>query len=153
MLEEPASAGQPQPGEPGAAAGRGIPEREHPREPRGPDQLESIRLLARKAAQVASDMKGEDISLLDMHELVTYTDFLVVCSGRSARQTRRISEEIGLRLKKETGVTPAHVEGHSTGDWILLDYLDFIVHVFTPEAREFYRLDVLWKDAPAERIE
>ena len=111
---------------------------------------EDIQGCARRAAAVASKFKGEDIRILDMRELVTYTDYLVICSGRNTRQTRRIAEEIGLELKKQLGLMPAGVEGYTVGEWILLDYLDFVVHVFTPERRDFYRLDVLWKEAPAE---
>ena len=115
-----------------------------------------------KECHVATEMTFEDgrkgivegdIRIIDMHELVTYTDYLVVCSGRSTRQTRRIAEEVTLKLKKELGLVPAHTEGAGDGEWVLIDYLDFIVHVFTPEAREFYRLDVLWKEAPALIIE
>ncbi|MCL4367885.1 MAG: ribosome silencing factor [Actinobacteria bacterium] len=115
--------------------------------------LARIREVAGEAATVALDLKGEDIRLLTMHELVTYTDFLVLCTGRSTRQTRRIAEEIGVRLKKAHGLLPHSVEGDRTGEWILMDYLDFIVHVFTPETREFYRLDNLWKTAPVEVVE
>jgi ribosome-associated protein len=132
---------------------KGVPERERPHAPHDPVELEDIREQARAAAAVASAMKAEDIRILEMHDLVTYTDFLVVCSGRSTRQTKRISEEVALKLKRERGLMPAHVEGDREAEWILLDYLDFIVHVFTPEAREFYRLDNLWKDAPAETVE
>ena len=74
-----------------------------------------------------------------------YTDFLVICTGRNTRLTKRIAEEVGFKLKQESGILPAGNEGAGDGEWILLDYLDFMVHVFTPEAREFYRLDVLWK--------
>ena len=88
-----------------------------------------------------------------MHELVTYTDYLVVCTGRSNRQTRRISETIGFKLKTDLGLMPAQVEADDGHEWVLMDYLDFIVHIFTPQAREFYRLDVLWKQAPVEEIE
>jgi len=105
------------------------------------------------AGQTASGLKAEDIRVLDMRELISYTDYLLICTGRSVRQTRRIVEEIALRLKREDGQLPGHVEGQAGGEWILMDYLDFVVHVFTPEAREFYRLDVLWKDAPLERVE
>ncbi len=117
-----------------------------------PDRQEEILSWARRAAAVASELKAEDIHILDMRELVTYTDFLVICSGRSGRQARRISEEIGLKLKTELGLRPDGVEGDASGEWILMDYLDFIVHVFTPEKREFYRLDVLWKEAPVETV-
>ncbi len=112
-----------------------------------PDQQEEILARARRAAGIASDLKAEDIRILDMRELVTYTDFLVLCSGRSVRQTKRIAEESLFKLRKELGVRPDGVEGDTVGEWILLDYLDFIVHVFTPEKRDFYRLDVLWKEA------
>ena len=99
-------------------------------------------------------MKAEDIRVLDMHELVTYTDYLVVCTGRSNRQTRRISEEIGFKLKKELGLMPAQVEaddrpasGCSWTTWTSSSTSS------RPQAREFYRLDVLWKQAPVEEIE
>ncbi len=115
-------------------------------------QQEEIRGWARRAAGIASELKSEDIRILDMRELVTYTDFLVICTGRSSRQAKRIAEEVAFRLKKELGLVPGGVEGDTLGEWILLDYLDFIVHVFTPEKREFYRLDVLWKEAPVEVV-
>ena len=114
--------------------------------------LEDIRALALKAAEAALDVKAEDVKLLDMHEVVTYTDFMVICTGRNTRLTRRIAEEVAHRVKKEGGLLPAGTEGASAGDWILIDFLDFVVHVFTPEAREFYRLDVLWKQAPWEDV-
>ena len=104
------------------------------------------------AATAAVDMKADEVKILDMHELVTYTDYLVLCTGRNTRLTKRIAEEIGFRLKGQAGVLPSGTEGTTVGDWILLDYLDFVVHVFTPETREFYRLDVLWKQAPVETV-
>jgi ribosome-associated protein len=127
--------------------------RERRRDSDSPVDLETIRERARLAGTAASSVKGEDVKILDMHELVTYTDFLVVCTGRNARLTKRIAEEVSFKLKKETGILPTGSEGAGDGEWILLDYLDFMVHVFTPEAREFYRLDVLWKSAPVEAIE
>ncbi|NLE75108.1 MAG: ribosome silencing factor [Actinobacteria bacterium] len=111
-----------------------------------------MRSWARRAAAVALELKAEDIHILDMRELVTYTDFLVVCSARSSRQARRISEEIGLKLKTELGLRPDGTEGDASAEWILLDYLDFIVHIFTADKREFYRLDVLWKEASVETV-
>jgi ribosome-associated protein len=137
----------------------GIPEREEPRPAHTSDELKLVHRHAMFAAAVASGLKAEDIRILDVHGLVSYTDFLVICTGRSARQTRRIVEEIDVRLKRELGVTPTHVAGQSAGapteggEWVVLDYLDFVVHVQTPDARDFYRLDVLWKDAPTEVIE
>ena len=127
--------------------------RERPVATGTPISLEQIHERALLAAQAALDMKGDEVKILDMHELVTYTDFLVLCTGRNTRLTRRIAEEIGFRLKAEAGLLPIGTEGATTGDWILMDYGDFVAHVFTPEAREFYRLDVLWKQAPVETVE
>ena len=129
------------------------PRRDQPRDPHTAEELEVIHRRALLAAEGASGLKAESIRVLDMHELVTYTDYLVICTGRSNRQTRRISEEIGFKLKKELGLLPAQVEADTGYEWVLMDYLDFIVHIFTPQAREFYRLDVLWKQAPVEVVE
>ena len=98
-------------------------------------------------------VKAEDVKILDMHELVTYTDYFILCTGRNARLTRRIAEEVTFKLKRDVGLLPKSTEGAGSGEWILLDYLDLVVHVFTPAAREFYRLDVLWKQAPAESVD
>jgi ribosome-associated protein len=127
--------------------------RERRRDPAQPVDIETIHERARLAASAAAEVKAEDVKILDMHELVTYTDYLVLCSGRNVRLTRRIADEVSYRMKQEKGLLPAGSEGVAGGEWILLDYLDFMVHVFTPEARDFYRLDVLWKRAPAESIE
>jgi ribosome-associated protein len=110
------------------------------------------RELALGAAAIAYDKKAEDIVLLDMRGLVDYTDYLVICTGRTPRQTKSISQELRHRLKKDLGVTPRRVEGEKEGDWILVDALDVVIHVFTPEARDFYRLDRLWREAPLEEF-
>jgi ribosome-associated protein len=115
--------------------------------------IETIHERARLAARVAAAVKGQDVKVLDMRNLVTYTDYLVMCTGRNVRLTRRIAEEVVFRLKEAEGLLAAGTEGLGGGEWILLDYLDFMVHVFTPEARDFYRLDVLWKQAPTEIVE
>jgi len=127
--------------------------RDRRRDPKAPVDLEAIHERALLAARASAGVKAEEVKILDMHELVTYTDFLVLCTGRNARLTRRIAEEVSFKLKQEEGILPAGSEGAGSGEWILLDYLDFMVHVFTPEARDFYRLDVLWKQAPAEAVE
>jgi ribosome-associated protein len=82
-----------------------------------------------------------------MSEAVTFTDWFVILTGSNTRQTKAISEEIQRGLR-EQGVRPARTEGEREGDWILLDYLDVVVHVFAPAAREFYRLEKLWGDVP-----
>jgi len=115
--------------------------------------LEQIHSWALLAAMAAVNVKADEVKILDVHELVSYTDYLVLCSGRNVRLTRRIAEEIAFKLKQEAGLLPAGTEGTAGGEWILVDFLDFVVHVFTPEARDFYRLDVLWKQAPVETVE
>ena len=115
--------------------------------------LELIHARALLAAMAAVNVKADEVKILDMHELVSYTDYFVLCTGRNVRLTRRIAEEVGFRLKRDAGVLPAGSEGTAGGEWILLDFLDLVVHVFTPEARGFYRLDVLWTQAPVETVE
>jgi ribosome-associated protein len=87
--------------------------------------------------------------ILDMREVVSYTDHFVIASGRNPRQTQAIAEEIQQQLKRE-GVLARRIEGLRQGDWILLDFLDVVVHVFTPEARAYYRLEALWGEVPSE---
>lgn len=99
------------------------------------------------AARAASDKKARDVVVLDVHEQFVITDFFVICSGASVRQVRTIAEEIGARLK-EKGCSPLRTEGERESRWVLLDYGEFVVHVFGDEEREFYDLERLWKDAP-----
>ena len=104
--------------------------------------------IARLLAEIADSKKAEDVVALDMRSVVGYTDFLVVCTARNERQAKAIHDEVHLRLKREHGLLPANVEGESEGRWVLMDYLDCVLHVFVPELRERYRLDVLWSEAP-----
>jgi ribosome-associated protein len=97
-------------------------------------------------AELAGSKKADDIVVLDMRTLCSYTDFFVICSGRSSRQAQAISDEIRSGLKQE-GTLPLRIEGELGSDWILIDYIGVVVHVFTPEARDFYRLENLWKEA------
>lgn len=108
--------------------------------------------LAREIAISAAAKKAEDIVILDMRELCSYTDFFVICTGRSTRQTKAIADEIRYQLK-QAGTLALRVEGEQHGDWVLMDYLSVIVHIFTPEARDFYRLEVLWKEAPRSEVD
>jgi ribosome-associated protein len=98
------------------------------------------------AARAAESKKALDIRVLDLRETSTFTDFFVICSGANARQIQAIGDEVGLQLKKH-GETPLGVEGYEKAEWILADYGDFIVHVFSPAAREFYGLERLWRQA------
>ncbi len=105
--------------------------------------------IANAVAELAADRKAIDIVQLDLREIIGYTDYFVICSGRSERQTKAIHDAIYEGMKAEHGILPRRVEGLPGARWILLDYLDLVVHVFTPETREFYRLEQLWGEAPA----
>jgi ribosome-associated protein len=109
--------------------------------------------LAELIATIASDRKAIDIRVIDVRGLVSYTDYLVVCSGNTERQTGAIRDAIHKQLKDDHGLLPRRAEGATEGRWILLDYLDCIAHVFTPDVRDFYRLDKLWGDAPQRAVD
>ena len=104
--------------------------------------------LARRLAAIADSKKAEDLIVLDMRELVAYTDFLAICTARSERQAKAIVDEVRVRVKRDTGLLPGGVDGGGEAGWTILDYLDCVLHVFTPEARERYGLEELWRDAP-----
>ena len=108
--------------------------------------------LAAAVIELAADRKALDIVQLDLRGVIGYTDYLVICSGRSDRQTKAIHDAIHQGLKTAHGVLPRRVEGLGQAHWILMDYLDVVVHVFTPETREFYRLEQLWGEAPAMEL-
>ena len=107
--------------------------------------------LARAAAEYAADKKASDIVELDLRE-VGYTDYFVLCTGNTERQTKAIHDGIYEGLKHEHGILPGRVEGVSEAKWILLDYLDVVVHVFTPETRNYYRLEQLWGEVPQNAV-
>ncbi len=109
--------------------------------------------LAQRVARIAADKKAIDVRVLDVREVVSYTDYLVVCSGNTDRQARAIHSAIYKELKDDEALLPRRVEGEREARWILLDYLDCIVHVFTPDARDFYRLEQLWGEAPSRTVE
>ena len=106
--------------------------------------------LAGRLAEIADDKKASDLVALDVRGLVGYTDFLVICTARNERQAKAIHDEVYHQIKRG-GRLPARVEGEQEGEWILMDYLDAVLHVFTPDLRDRYRLDVLWGEA--ERLE
>jgi ribosome-associated protein len=104
--------------------------------------------LARHLAAIADSKKAEDLVVLDMRELVAYTDFLAICTARSERQAKAILDEVRLRVKRDAGLLPGGVDGGGDAGWTILDYLDCVLHVFTPEARDRYGLEDLWHEAP-----
>lgn len=104
--------------------------------------------LAQRLAELADAKAAEEIVVLDMRGLVSYTDFLVICTARNERQARAIADEVKLRLKQEGGLLPGGSEAAEAAGWIVLDYLDCVLHVFTEEARQRYALEDLWREAP-----
>jgi ribosome-associated protein len=97
----------------------------------------------------AEDKKAIDVVELDLRGVLGYTDYFLVCSGNTGRQAKAIHDGILEGLKREHDTLPRRVEGSAGAGWILMDYLDVVVHIFTPETREFYRLEQLWGEAPA----
>jgi ribosome-associated protein len=108
--------------------------------------------LANRIAEIASDRKATDIRILDLRGIVSYTDYFVICSGNTDRQTKAIHDAIHEQLKKEHRLLPRRVEGDREARWVLMDYLDCVVHIFTPEARGYYRLEQLWGEAPVREL-
>ena len=109
--------------------------------------------VAAAVAQLAGDRKALDIVQLDLRGMIGYTDYFVICTGRTDRQAKAIHDGIHAGMKSQYGRLPQRVEGVSGSRWILLDYLDVVVHVFTPETREYYRLEQLWGEAPTRAVE
>jgi ribosome-associated protein len=100
-----------------------------------------------EAILACQDKKAEEISILELEKNSgAFTDYFVICSGTNPRQIQAIADEVELRLKK-AGLYPAHVEGYRQAEWVLLDYVDFVVHVFAEKARRYYELERLWKSA------
>ena len=109
--------------------------------------------LAELVAEHAADKKAADIVEIDLRGVSGYTDFFVICSGNTDRQTKAIHDSIHKALKDEHGLLPRRVEGITEARWILMDYLDVVVHIFTPDTRDYYRLEQLWGDVPSRRYE
>ena len=104
--------------------------------------------LARRLAELADSKGATEIAVLDMRGLAAYTDFLAICTARNERQARAVVDEVKLRLKGEHELLPGGVDGEGAAGWIVLDYLDAVLHVFTAEERERYQLEDLWREAP-----
>jgi ribosome-associated protein len=120
-------------------------------EPTRPREPPRSRELLDEIARYAADKKAGDVVELDLRDVLGYTDWFVICTGNTERQTKAIHDGILDGCKHEHGTLPRRVEGFSRGDWILMDYLDVVVHIFTPATREYYRLEQLWGEAPVRR--
>jgi ribosome-associated protein len=104
------------------------------------------------AIACAGEKQAFDLIALDLREVASFTEFFVICSGANLRQVQAISDEISEQLKKQLDARAVRIEGYRTGEWVLLDYGDFVVHIFEKEAREFYDLQRLWRDAKKVEI-
>jgi ribosome-associated protein len=99
------------------------------------------------ALHAAADKKAHDLVVLDLREVASFTDYFVIASGTNVRQVQAVADEVQEQLRRRLGVKPARVEGYNTAEWVLLDYGDFILHVFEEKSRRFYDLERLWRDA------
>ena len=108
------------------------------------EQLMDKETQLSEAIEAALDKKAQDAVVLELVEICSFTDYFLICTGTSTRHNQTIADHIEETLKKE-GVRPLHIEGYPEGDWILLDYVDFVVHIFSARAREFYDLERLWR--------
>ena len=105
-------------------------------------------VLAQRLAELADSKGATEIVVLDMRKLVSYTDYLAICTARNERQARAIVDEVKLKLKNEDDLLPGGTDGEGAAGWIVLDFLDAVLHVFTAEARQRYQLEDLWREAP-----
>ena len=105
----------------------------------------------RIAARAASEKKATDLVVLDLRNAASFTEYFLICTGASTRQVQAVSNAVEEALLK-SGKRPLHIEGYSSAEWILLDYGDFIVHVFSAASRRFYDLERLWRDAPRVEV-
>lgn len=124
------------------------PESVEPRDARPLTPIEH----ARRIAELAQEKLAADVVILDMRPVCSYTDYFVICTGQNPRQTKAIYDAVREEIKKADGLTPRTVAGERQASWILADYLDVVLHVFTPEAREYYRLEELWGDVPSVEL-
>ena len=102
--------------------------------------------------RAAESKKATDIQVLDLTGITSFADYFVICTGANQRQIQAISDEVGLQLKHQAGELPISVEGYNQAEWVLADYGDLLVHIFSPKAREYYGLERLWRSAKTVEI-
>lgn len=113
----------------------------------GPESPENLPADLTAVVAAIEDRKGEDSLVLDLREIASFTDYIIMCSGGSERHVQAIVDAVVDQLR-ERGVKPLHIEGYDQASWVLVDYVDFLVNVFTRETRDFYHLERVWRDAP-----
>jgi ribosome-associated protein len=131
----------------GEAAGDAATAREEAAQAKPALRAEDLDERIRAAVHAASERKALDTVVLDLREVASFTDFFVITSGTNVRQVQAIADAVQEHLRKDLGVKPARVEGYNSAEWVLLDYGDFIFHVFEEKSRRFYDLERLWRDA------
>ena len=104
------------------------------------------------AVRAAESKKATDIKVLDLSGITYFADYFVLCTGANSRQVQAIADEVGMRVKQDAGELPISVEGHTQAEWVLADYGNLLVHVFSPKAREYYSLERLWRNAKTIEI-
>jgi ribosome-associated protein len=102
--------------------------------------------------RAAESKKATDIIVLDLTGVTSFADYFVICTGSNQRQIQAISDEIGLQLKRRAHELPKSVEGYNQGEWVLADYGDLLIHIFSPKAREYYALERLWRNAKTVEV-
>ena len=102
--------------------------------------------------RAAESKKATDIKVLDLTGITSFADFFVICTGANQRQIQAIADEVGLELKNQAGELPISIEGYSQAEWVLADYGDLLIHIFSPKAREYYSLERLWRSAKTLEI-
>jgi ribosome-associated protein len=131
----------------GEAAGEASAREESAAESKPALKWEDLDERVRAAVDAAGERKALGTVVLDLREVASFTDFFVITSGTNVRQVQAIADAVEERLRKDLRVKPARVEGYNSAEWVLLDYGDFILHVFEEKARRFYDLERLWRDA------
>ncbi len=102
--------------------------------------------------RAAESKKATDIKVLDLTGITSFADFFVICTGANQRQIQAIADEVGLELKEQAGELPISIEGYNQAEWVLADYGDLLIHIFSPKAREYYSLERLWRSAKTLEI-
>ena len=110
-------------------------------------QFSNLEAEVQLAVRCAADKKATDIIVLDLRQIASFAEYFIIATGSNQRQVQAIADEIEEQLKKQVSTRPVRIEGYNTAEWVLMDYGDFIVHIFNKEAREFYDLERLWRDA------
>lgn len=108
--------------------------------------MKRTKTILRKVCRAINNKKGEEVVILDVSKVSSFTDYFIICHGHNQKQNQAICDSIQESLRKEEHLPTGHIEGYREAEWILMDYFDFIVHIFSSEARRFYKLEKLWSD-------